>query len=247
MIGSAAIGAAASFLGGDTDTPAMNYGDKLRKQLDYQKKYLKGAPSWQVEGAKAAGLHPLFAMGQSASAPTPSSVIPGQAIERPSQGQKALQALSSGLAVYGQLKSQERLNNAQADYYASMAKVNNQPGLDADKSTAGAVAQAFPYKGERGVPHTPPHKGPALVEVTQPDGTVSRIGNQDVGIENPEFLGAWYIFKDWARRKGVSFRNIAAKDLTRLYHSTKGLSANQIVDDLIRYIDNQHGAGVGDR
>lgn len=238
LIGSSLIGAASSFLGGSPDTPAQNYGKKLDKQYEHQKRLMSNQLQWRVQDAEKAGLHPLFALGGGTPS-GPTSVIPGQSIRRPSQAQQALSAIQSGLAQYANLKSQTKVNESLANLYDKQAAAM-QAGAQGDDATAAAVATAAPEG-----PYKPPNVGRAIVEVTQPDGSKTRIANTEVGLENSEFLGAWYVFKDWAKTKGIRFRNIAAKDLTRLYHSTKGLKMDQIVDEMIDMIDKKHGAGVG--
>lgn len=88
----------------------------------------------RVTDAKAAGLHPLFALGQpSANLPSFSAGgvpqgggssmpnIPGQSVTGSHKGDKLL-AMGNALMAYEQNKANAELTNVQADYYRSLIK-----------------------------------------------------------------------------------------------------------------------------
>ena len=74
---SAAIGAGSSLLGGlMSQQPSMDYGfarEQWQKNYDAQKEFAQNGIRWKVADAKAAGLHPLAALGSAGAMYSPTS------------------------------------------------------------------------------------------------------------------------------------------------------------------------------
>ncbi len=77
LIGGAAIGAAASLLGGSQEKSAQDKATRLQIEQqkldrDYQKEFAQSGIQWRTEDARSAGIHPLYSLG--ANLPTYSPV-----------------------------------------------------------------------------------------------------------------------------------------------------------------------------
>lgn len=72
-IGGAALGALGSIAGGLISNESNE--DAIERQVNFQRESMQNGIRWRVADAKAAGLHPLFALG--ANLPTPSPIVLG--------------------------------------------------------------------------------------------------------------------------------------------------------------------------
>lgn len=136
-----AIQAGASLLGGALSNSA-NKG-MTRRQEQLQREFAQHGVRWRVEDAKAAGLHPLYALGAQTPSYSP-TIVPdsmgpavaeaGQNIGRAISAQQTqAEKVATGLQLK-LLESQIGETDARKDYYRSLAHTGNQPGT-----------QSFPY------------------------------------------------------------------------------------------------------
>lgn len=107
----AAIGAGAHLLGGALDARAAR--DVNRSNAALSRDFATHGIRWRVADAKAAGLHPLYALGSTGPSYYPSQVVGnmGQAVSQ------AGQAIAQGMMA----KAQLRVMHAQANYYDALA------------------------------------------------------------------------------------------------------------------------------
>ena len=102
ILGSAAVSAGSSLLGGLMDT-LTNDGDKQwQKNYNAQKEFAQNSIQWRVQDAQKAGLHPLYAMGN-----TP-GYTPSSSFETNTMGQAIAQAGNA----FGQAMGQIGIMNA---------------------------------------------------------------------------------------------------------------------------------------
>lgn len=103
------IGSIASAFGGGGDD-AKQIARRNRQMQEYTAKH---AIRWRVKDAKAAGIHPLYAMGVAPPSFTPTA-IPGQTSTGDRLGQ-ALDGAGRALSGYGQAKAQSQLDQLQVE------------------------------------------------------------------------------------------------------------------------------------
>lgn len=100
-----------------------------KRQEDFQREFAQMGVRWRVADAKAAGLHPLAALGTSGASATPvpvSSVPDGQNVSGDATRQQTmLERIMLGLQIYTALASAER-DFAQASALRSEARRNTQ-------------------------------------------------------------------------------------------------------------------------
>jgi len=72
VIAAAAIGAGATLAGGALSGSANR--KLMHEQMDMQREFAQHGIRWKVEDAKAAGVHPLYALGASTAMPSPIAV-----------------------------------------------------------------------------------------------------------------------------------------------------------------------------
>lgn len=131
------VSGAASLLGSSSSRSASNAANRTQQDLSaqniaLQREFAKKGIQWRVADAKAAGIHPLYALGANTNSFSPVSQISyevgsglgaaGQAIDaafatRNLTQQQRLQAKAQSLQLYNQTKvadSEVRLNNAMA-------------------------------------------------------------------------------------------------------------------------------------
>lgn len=144
------LGLGGSLLGGKMSSDATSEANSLNYQM--QKEFAQNGIRWKVEDAKAAGIHPLYALGASTNMPSPSYVgdtSMGSAVS--SAGQDI------GRAVSARLTATER-NQAKLDALtlergelenqllrSQIAKLN-QPGNPPPMPTMGST-QSLPGQG----------------------------------------------------------------------------------------------------
>lgn len=133
----AGIGSVLSGVGSIASAFGGNDGDSLGKQLRYRWNDLAQAPKYQVQGAKAAGLHPLFAMG-AGMGQSPAFSISGQG------GQPFAESLRAAGQVaqdYGASKRQAVLDAAAVKESSARAYKAQAEGLLADTQSAQVMQQ----------------------------------------------------------------------------------------------------------
>lgn len=106
------------------------------ENLAHQKEFAQSGVRWRVEDAKAAGVHPLFALGASTSGFTPNPVIPdsgsagpalsriGQSIGNAASKSMTLEQKMLAKAQLRVLDSEVNKNDAEASASRSQAMVN---------------------------------------------------------------------------------------------------------------------------
>jgi hypothetical protein len=140
-----------------------------RGSLRYQRNVLSNQIQWQTKDARAAGLHPLFALGKSGGV-TPPAVVGGARSEASYQGtgkgQRSLEA------------AQLKLLEAQAAYYNSMA---NSAGAGSTTDVTGyqeGLDHTFDQirKEQAAVRAFPIRKEPAMEVMTKIDDDSLQMG-----------------------------------------------------------------------
>lgn len=127
---------------------AMSQKDANEENIHYQKEFAQHGVRWRVEDAKAAGLHPLYALGGSGATFTPSS----QSIDFGKMGQNLARAASamSGDARATQA-AQLRVLNAQAEKDEALAAAARSEEKRREQEYSQSrpvfpVAQSFPVR-----------------------------------------------------------------------------------------------------
>lgn len=136
-----AIGAAASLLGGRESSQAN--AAAMRENMAFQREFAQHGVRWRVEDAKAAGLHPLYAMGFQPPMAAPIAFPDAKGPALAEAGQQVGAAVAAAMnnserqahaASLRVASSQADANEAQAAYYGSLAmrnmqEMNSRPGL----------------------------------------------------------------------------------------------------------------------
>ena len=194
----AGISAASSLLGGAMTASASK--SAAREQVKLQREFAQNGIRWKVADAKAAGIHPLAALGSQTASYQPVQVGDtslgsglsemgqniGRAVdatltrrEREEQQRKAdliqgMQLANQEAEIKARLAStasQIKLNDAHARYYETMASIAGQPRNP--PFPAGGSATALQETPKR------------VLDVSQPGIDVD-VGNQDQFIENSD-------------------------------------------------------------
>lgn len=192
----AGIGAATSLLGGSRSN--KENAKLMAQQMAFQKEFAQHGVRWRVEDAKAAGLHPLYALGAQLPSGQP-MVIPdamGPAIAE--AGQNVSRAIAAGMTAQERqahaaglalTAANTRAANAQAGYYDTLAmrnfqEMNQSAGLGGP-TAAGTVLP----EGQA------PQTGVGLVNLVPPDvGTSS--GDPGVQAGVGEMWQRWRLADD---------------------------------------------------
>lgn len=144
----------AGFVGGALDARDARKASKnalnisnLASDREYQrqKEFAQNQIRWRVDDAKAAGLHPLFALGQSSASYSPSTFIPGQSETGSFSSDGMGAALSSALT--SKSPAQKRLTDAQIRKLEAEASLAETQALNAKRRIAeqpGNVAAVEP-------------------------------------------------------------------------------------------------------
>lgn len=165
---------------------------EARRQFDIQ---MNQSIQRRVADARAAGIHPLFALGGGVGA-SPTAHV-GEGIGGDPM-QRAVTEMAQALGVISQNKSQARLNEAEAAYLdAQTAR------LKGDAASTGRDVTTYPYgakPGDSGIvlgdaeyvrPQVPVSKSagvragrePGIVEIQMPDGQVIKGYRQELGLD----------------------------------------------------------------
>ncbi|AXL14886.1 hypothetical protein [Microviridae sp.] len=240
---------AGAFGGSSNDSGGVNY--NMNRELNQRRDFREQQRPWErddanwglqniygkqiqtkVADAKAAGLHPLFAMGASGYSPAatnqPSPSPPGQS-QTGSFAKDALLAAGQGFQTYALLNAQKDLTEAQTEA-SKVATVDNQISND---TAPGVVLSKVPYeqalKSKKLAEYKPAEIGSHEANNPTASGNVKslttgiRVGNQVIQVpvedaadlaDNPSMLGVAYFDKanrhvDWAK---------AARDFTGMSH-----------------------------
>lgn len=119
LLGSAAINAGSNLLGSALNN-VLNKDDSWKKNYDAQKEFAQNSIQWRVQDAQKAGIHPLYAMGQSPGY-TPSSTF-----ETNTMGEAVAQAGNSFANAMGQLGLMNaQLQNSKLQADVENAKIEN--------------------------------------------------------------------------------------------------------------------------
>lgn len=107
--------------------------ENSQAQMAAQREFAQHGIRWRVDDAKAAGIHPLYAMGASIPAYNPSPIniqannSMGNALASAGQDiSRAVQAKTTQQERQEMNAAQKQLLNAQTDYYQSLAAKNRQ-------------------------------------------------------------------------------------------------------------------------
>lgn len=126
------IGGVSDLVGGHLDRKAQRQANEQNAAA--QREFAQHGVRWKVEDAKAAGVHPLFALGASTQGYTPSAVAPsyddiGRAGQRLGNALSSSQTTEQRLASKAQLRvleSEVNKNDAEASQARSAAMLNLQ-------------------------------------------------------------------------------------------------------------------------
>ena len=173
ILGSA-IGAAGSIVGGIIGNSMSSASAERLNRMNYehQKEFAQNGIRWRVADAKAAGLHPLAALGASGSMYTPSGTIGGtdlsfigdaasqfgQGVERAvSAKQQREERLRTQAKMDAKLALDMKASKAQSDLIeAQTAQIKQDMALQLARSAARAIA------GQQQVPEMPGPGGALL-------------------------------------------------------------------------------------
>lgn len=216
-------GSIAGGLLGKSDSPSPDY------------RGAKKGIRWRVRDAKAAGIHPLYALGSpgigSAVTQIPGQNNMGQAVETASRAVADAvntQARSTDPLYQAQIRSanaQAESNEAQAALYRSeAARITQGHGV----TTGGASG---------------PYQAPYWQEI-MPDGRTFTRQNPDTAMDTGEVLGAWadrYVNGTDSDRRYISSKalNFFKRELARANYNNPGRRAGEMVRKWIKDIMRQ--------
>lgn len=231
----ALLGAGAGLLGGAIGQSQQSKSQKralwqAQKQFDAQ---MDESVQRRVKDAKAAGIHPLFALGASSGA-SPTITTDGQSAG-PNPMQSALTAMARQLGVIESNHASAKRDEAEAALLDSQRKrieldLLGPSGNDAEAQVSAGVT-TFPLDPDTGrylgpveyykpeIPHTQPGRpgtsagrGPAYKEFQRDDGSVIRLYNED--LQADEIGQVWLAlqetgnkgrqFANWLKQKGLT-------------------------------------------
>jgi len=142
-----AISAAGSLLGGMLSGKSQREANESNERL--QREFAQNGIRWKVEDAKAAGLHPLFALGGSGATFTPSAqpVMDGQNVARAANAAASYFERGVQEAQLEALKAQANKDNALAAAAHSEAARNAQAGRASSPVLSQQDIEWFTAKG----------------------------------------------------------------------------------------------------
>lgn len=151
VVTGALISGAASLLGGALSNDSNKAA--VRAQTKLQREFAQHGIRWKVADAKAAGLHPLFAMGAQSPQFSPTIIPDSMGPALSEAGQNVGRAVAATLtplerataaAQLRVLESQANANDAQAVMFRSEALRNFRPGAEAGIPLSDGSASALP-------------------------------------------------------------------------------------------------------
>lgn len=249
MVTAALISGGASIIGGAMANRSN------RKQFDQnaalQREFAQQGIRWKVEDAKAAGLHPLYAIGSTGASYSPSTYsdamgpaiaqagqqigtgIAAHSQEKTRKREASLQRqLQQNQIIIGQqrLRSQIHVDTAQANYYNAMAQqISRQPssGFPADSESSPVIsattgqAEIVPQK----IPSAAKDDPSQAAGPDRPAWMDVRIGNNAWLPEELQTLRVPWSDESWAEEFVEKLPVIAAANAARYY---KWLSSDSI-------------------
>lgn len=141
----AMIGAGASLLGGYLNRESQE--EQVRRNEELQREFAQSGIRWRVADAKAAGIHPLYALGATGQSYTPSPIVSdGLAEGLANAGQNVGRAVAAQETPSQRLMAEAQLANlaataenqsAQAAYWRSQAALRSGPQVGAPMADEG--------------------------------------------------------------------------------------------------------------
>lgn len=216
VVAGAAIGAGASLLGGMMTDRANRR--TARENLAYQREFAQKGIQWRVEDAKAAGLHPLFALGAQTPSYSPAQTVgsgvgkslseAGQAIGNAVARQQTAEQQQLAAAQLRLLQAQANSEDERAFgmFLDNARKVQDQ---QPQQSPGNLVDPRFVY-GAAGVP------GGGVGQVQVKPSEVYSSAPSDRSME----AGTGTFWKSWNVTKDGRIVATPSKDLAELLEST---------------------------
>jgi len=156
--------------------------DQQNQNINLQREFAQNGIRWRVEDAKAAGIHPLFALGGGGAAFAPNPVVVGDTgAAWGTAGQNVARALGAGMTSQeralhdGQLRllaAQADKEQAMAFFYASEAARGSQSSAQSAPLPA-VQAESNPF--------------PGMVTPRAPDAISSKIGDDSTSAASNPF------------------------------------------------------------
>lgn len=212
-LGQLAGGAAGLFGGGGNNNNFYNQLAVMREQAQLQREFAQNGIRWKVEDAKAAGIHPLYALGGSGASYSPSAVSVGSDTESSLGRDLANMGQGLGRAVAASASKEDRADAAYQSQLRIMglerASLENRlletqiaasqsalmrgqigPGIPTGRSVAGDPSHVIKpaeitasASGMAGIEAGPQQPGNRYVAMT-PDGrTVAALPSKDMNFE----------------------------------------------------------------
>lgn len=143
ILGGAGISAGASLVGSGINAILGNQGMNFQREMwdknyNAQKEFAQNSMQWRVKDARAAGLHPLAALGQMGSSYTPTSVYDSGA-DVGSAVANAGTAIGNAMGQIGMLKAEAELESARLDNQLKAVELSNK----ARESSMGQLSDAL--------------------------------------------------------------------------------------------------------
>lgn len=163
-----------------------------------QKEFAQHGIRWKVEDAKAAGLHPLFALGGSGATFSPSFTVGGEGAGVADAGQHLGRAVTAALqpsekaiqdAQLAALASQSRRDDAQAALFASQAARIAQERIASRSIGIGSMEDVLPVYQHQSQPGVVEIGPIGQSKIVRPEQFVHQPGGPDViAGQHPAFM-----------------------------------------------------------
>lgn len=158
----ALIGAGASLLGGMLDRKSAS--SQVDQSNAMQREFAQHGIRWKVEDAKAAGVHPLYAIGGSGAAYSPPPIVTGQGSSIAQAGQDIGRAFRAQQSEPERElhDAQMRVLRAQASKDEALARAADSESMRSNQSDQHAIP--FPYPSIAASPNWAPnvHERPII-------------------------------------------------------------------------------------
>lgn len=192
--------------------------DRINQQnYDMQKEFAQHGIRWKVEDAKAAGLHPLAALGATGASASPSFQIPGEDHSKSNFYRSAGQDISRAIAATS--TAEERMmRRLQIE---RMSTENELMKIDLDRARRTVMNPGFPADGNSGIGGIPGQGDSSLPVQIMPTGrTASALGKPHQAYGN---VTGW----SYVKHPDGSLEPISSPDI-------QGNKANDILE-MIRF------------
>lgn len=174
--------AVADLFGGNSDTSWDNQKGAMFFQADLQREFAQHGIRWRVEDARAAGLHPLAALGMQ---PVQGGGIPVMA--EPSSRGRTHSETAAAMASLAAVEASVDKDRAQADYYRALArKAMQDPSV---KAFPESTVQINPVDPIRHVDWVKLEADPVMASSSLHPGTTAGIDHP--GMRQFEFPGGF--------------------------------------------------------